>query len=437
VTGLWALALTALAARLLTIAWIPAQPVDDFWSYLARARNLAETGLYGPLPGYPDAAYPPAYPLLLTVAHALRIDALVAAKLLNALLGTASVVLTALLGRKLAGDAVGWVAGGLAVLHPRSLLAAVILASENLFAPLLLGLLLVLVTAVRRSRAIPLAGLAGGIVGLLALTRAVGYPLGVLWPLVMLAGGRRWRPVVAETMLLLAIQHAVMLPWALRNAATLDRFTFLTSTGGINLYIGNSEGAQGGWYPWRPSLARAVPDLERRSVFGMDDAAATAARDWIRREPRRALRLYARKLGLILLPDESYVVFYSLTGRGFAPPVAERPVLVAAHPLGSAAATVVRGLTVWHWAVVVLGGGGAAWLLAMAIGRRDRAQAAAIGALVAAASYFPLVAAVFLASTRFRWPMDDLLLVVSPVLVVSLAYAARRSGRRAGEGTTS
>src|SRR6185369_1387173 len=158
--------------------------------------------------------------------------------------------------------------------------------------------------------------------------------------------GKRWRTALAETALVLAVQHAVMLPWAIRNEVTLHRFTFLTSVGGIDLFIGNSEAATGDWYYWEPALRALEPGLDTRQVFALDDAARRQAWSWMRGHPRRALALYRLKLARILLGDQAYVTYYAVSGEG-APPLPSAPVLAGPHPLEAHAGQLTWWLTLW------------------------------------------------------------------------------------------
>src|SRR5262245_34649571 len=126
----WLLAIcaTALALRLAAVLLIPTQPVSDYWSYLRRAENLLDFGVYGVRPGRPDATWTPGYPIALAAALALTGRSLLGAKLLNVLLGVAGVALTGLCGRRLAGDRVGLAAAAIAAFLPRLVLLPCLLA---------------------------------------------------------------------------------------------------------------------------------------------------------------------------------------------------------------------------------------------------------------------------------------------------------------------
>lgn len=426
------LALVGLALRVAVVLTVPTQPTSDSWSYFQRGTNLLHHGRYEALTGSPDASYPPGYPMALAAAMAVApaSGALAAARLLSCGLGFVSVLLVGLLGRRLFGSGAGLVAAGLLALYPRHLLQAAVLYSEHLFLPLLLLLLLVLVRAWGEPVAWRLAALAGGVAGLLTLVRPIGYLLGLLWIGQVLGRRRPRRLVLAEAALLLAMQHAVLLPWAIRNEVTLGRFSFLSSVGGIDLFIGNNPRATGGWMAWRPVLEEMEPAARhtRHGGFAVDALARRAALRWVRENPAAAARLYVRKLGQILAPD-GYLVTYAVTGTDLWPPFGGARALPDGHPaiaLAPALRKLLDGsyVTLCALALAAVAFGVAA--RSRSRGRPDVPDAALLPLVTAA--YFPLVAAVFLSSSRFRWPAEELLLLLAAVGIVVIA------GRRPGVG---
>lgn len=419
--GLIAIAALGLALRLAFVIAVPTRPIEDFWSYHLRSESLWERGEYAAIAGRPDASYPPGYPLLLAPIHASS-NPLAVAKLLNVLLGTATILLAGAAGKSLWGSTAGLVAAGLVAIDPRAVAVTGVLASENLFAPLLLAWVFLWSRSTGRERSPGLAVGAGVVLGLLTLARSIGWLLGVLWPIGSWLAGKRGRAILAETLVLLLVQHAVLLPWALRNQVTLGRFTVLSSVGGIDLFIGNSEPATGGWYFWRPELERVRPGSEKLSVFELDDAAGEAALGWMRRNPRRALALYRDKLAHILFNDEKYALHYSVSGRGNAIPDKGVEVVAGPHPLKDHAASVLRFLTAFQRALFGLGLLGGVLLLGEALRRRSPRPAAQAAVLLGGAAYFVVLAAVFHASTRLRWPAMDLLRLAA---ALPLAFAFR------------
>jgi len=430
------LAVVGLVLRVAVVLAVPTRPTSDSWSYFQRGANLLHHGRYEALPGLPDASYPPAYPLALAAAMAVApaADALEAARLLSCVLGFVAILLIGFLGRRLFGATTGLLAAGLLAFYPRHVLQSAVLFSEHLFLPLLLLLLTILVTAWDRPSAWRLAALAGCVAGLLALVRPIGYLLGLLWVAQILARRRRWRLVLAEAALLVGMQHAVLLPWAIRNHVTLGKLSFLSSVGGVDLFIGNNHRATGGWMAWRPVLEEMEPAARdaRHGGFAIDALARRAALRWIRENPAAAARLYVRKLGQILGPD-GYLVTYAVAGTDLWPPFGGTSALPAGHA-AVALAPALRKLLDWAWALTAALALAAVAFATVARSRlpgRPVVPGAGLLLLVTAA-YFPIVAAVFLSSSRFRWPAEELLVLLAAHALAMLAERRPADVRREG-----
>ncbi len=405
-----------LAAGVVLRLWIamaiPSRPISDFSEYLMTAENLLLSGRYEITPGQPNGNHPPAYPLLL--AFALRLappgEGLFAAKCLNAGLSLLTALLGATLARRFWGPAAGlWTAAWIAF-FPRALLSSDLVASENLFAPLLLLFLLLCAISWTGSRRPALAASIGLVAAALALTRSVAYLLPVVWLLGALAARRPLRIWAAELLLILAVQHAVMLPWALWNTRTFGRFTFLNNVGGIGLFIGNNANATGRWYPWTDDLARLHPGVHARGMVAVNDAAREEAWRWIRENPGRAAALYAHKLRLILTDDADAANFTILA----------EAVLPGPHPL-KARARLLRGIlrvSGLLLGAVALGG----WFLVArrAVAGSPTNRALAVG-FAAAALFVPVLSAAIAVTGRYRWPTEDAIMPLAGLFCAWLA----------------
>src|SRR5262249_39625122 len=155
----------------------------------------------------------PAYPLLLSVAfRAAPRSELVQAKAVNLALFAASALAAAALARRLWGDGAALWTAALISFLPRPLLMTDLLASENLAAPLLFSFLIACAASWSRP-SLRLAAVVGALAGLLCLTRAVLYAVPVIWLAGVIVARRPWRRVLAELLVILAIEHAVLLPW--------------------------------------------------------------------------------------------------------------------------------------------------------------------------------------------------------------------------------
>jgi 4-amino-4-deoxy-L-arabinose transferase-like glycosyltransferase len=410
--------------RLWSILAIPTRPVSDFFGYFEVARNLAATGRYETEPGIPDGRRSPAYPVLLSLAWRAAPDggALLAAKLGNVALFVLAALAGATLARRLWGDAAGlWAAGILAFL-PRSILMTNLLAAENLVAPLFLGFLLVSAASWIRDSSVPRAVGLGLLAGLLCLTRAVFYFVPLVWLAGAPAGRLGGRRIVRELLIILAVAHAVLLPWALRNANTLGRFTPFNLVGGVGIFIANNPKATGQWYAWPEDLERLHPGVLARGDAAIDDAAKEEAWRWIRAHPLRAARLYLDRL-VIVLKDDAFAAEFAIYAKEIPFRTGPAAVLTSPHPLDGHRQALHGVLRVSGLLLAAAAMGGF-WRLLLSARRgslRDRALAAGF---FAAAVYVPLFSAVMAVNGRYRWAPEDM---VAPVASMFLS-CLRRSG---------
>ena len=417
--ALTAIVVAGVLLRVWTIVAIPTKPVSDFFGYFDVAKNLAATGRYETEPGMADARRSPAYPLLLSMAwRAEPGEALLAAKLLNVGLFVLAALAGAAIARRLWGDpAALWTAAILAFL-PRSLLMTDLLAAENLLAPLLLGFLLLCcaswISGFSTARATGLGALAG----LLCLTRAVLYFVPIVWLTGALAGRLGAKRIVRELLVIVVVLHAVLLPWAVRNALTVGRFTPFNLVGGVGIFTANNDSPRvtGQWYAWSDDLERRQPGVIARGHAATDDAARQEAWRWIREHPGAAARGYLRRL-ILILKDDAFAAEFAIFAKEIPQSGGPAAVLPGGHSL-ERHRTVVRlvlrisGLLL---ALAALGGFAVLFRRAREGSLRDRALAAGF---VAAALYVPLFSAAMAVNGRYRWAAED---VIAPLAALFLS----------------
>jgi 4-amino-4-deoxy-L-arabinose transferase-like glycosyltransferase len=431
--GAWLAAILASGAlaRLAVVFWIPTQPVSDFYGFFKVAQSLATDGRYEAGPGGPDGRRSPAYPVLLSLAMraAGAGDPLLASKLANVVLAVLAAWIGATLARRLWGDVAAlWTAAILSFL-PRSLLMTDLLAAENLMAPLLLLFLLLCAGSWIRGFSPGRAAAIGLVCGLMTLTRAVAYAFPLAWLAGAVAARRRWRSLALELAVILLAAHAVLLPWAIRNASALGRFTPFNTVGGVGIYIGNSDNATGQWRPWANELERLHPGVFTRGFVAIDDAAWEEALRWIQAHPGRAARLYVKKLRIIA-SDDAFAAAFAVFAEGIPAPVEMKAVLPGAHPLKEhpAAVRAVLRISGLLLAACALGGFVLLWRTARGGSSIDRALA--VGFL-AAAVCIPLVSAAMAVNGRYRWAAED---AIAPVAGLFLAYLGARERLKAASG---
>jgi len=267
----------------------------------------------------------PLYPYFLAAIYRLAGHDYNAVRLVQVLLGALSVVFLAEVGRTLFGTTTGRIAGiGAALYGPFPFYEAQIMKSALGIFLLLAGLLLLL-----RGRGTAATLVAGVLIGLTALVRenailfAVAATIGIGW------GVRPGGASARRVLLFLAGVVIAIAPVTIRNAAVSGDFVLITSQGGQNFYIGNSETARGTYtqLPFvRPDPRYEEPDFRAETVrrLGREPAPSAISRywygeafHWIREKPGDAAGLFGRKALLfwnaLELPDNEN--FYYLRDR--------------------------------------------------------------------------------------------------------------------------
>ena len=292
--------------------------------------------------------------------------------------------------------------------------------------PLLLLFVFLVLEGARAPRGLRLAAAGGFVLALAALTRTVAYYLGGLWLLAALAARKKWKAALGETLLLLAVQHAVMLPWAIRNEMRLGRFTFLNTAGGYATFLGNNPKATGLWYDGREQLEKFAPGVLAKGELAISDASNALAFRWIREHPGPALRLYFVKIGIIFRQADIIEAF-AVSGTDVTPPVPGIDALPGPHPLKANLPVLKSVLSSIAWWIVILGVGG--WLLLGRRAVRTREPLDLVVALVfpAAALYVPVVSALIAVNGRYRWPVEDMMIPAAAMLIAWLPDGLRKA----------
>ncbi|MGZ4693179.1 MAG: ArnT family glycosyltransferase [Acidimicrobiales bacterium] len=195
----------------------------------------------------PTATFPPLWPFVLGVAHRIGFGSQTDLQLVGAIVGTVTVGLTGLLGRRVAGVRVGVVAALVVACCPMLIAADGSLMSESLYVLLVTAALLASYRAIDR----PTLGrfaVVGLLVGLAALARADGLFLAPI-----LAGVLAWRvrgPSTGRRLALaagtLAVAGAVLAPWVVSRSTQMGSIVALSSNSGSMLAGANCPTAYAG-----------------------------------------------------------------------------------------------------------------------------------------------------------------------------------------------
>jgi hypothetical protein len=210
--------------------------VGDGLEYRGLAEALADgRGYVSPFtaPGaeaVPSAHKPPLYPLLLALVAALGGSGHVPFQVASALVGTATVVVCAVLAGRIAGPRAAVLAAAIGAVYPVFLVADASLRAESLYGLLIALSLLAAYRAWERPTAWRLVQL-GVLIGLATLARSEGLALIVLLgvPIVWRRGrpGRGWKLAVLAGAGLLTLA-----PWLIRCWIVFDEPVLISTNSG-------------------------------------------------------------------------------------------------------------------------------------------------------------------------------------------------------------
>jgi len=195
----------------------------------------------------PSALHGPLYPVVLSLSSRLGGTTYVDHKFVSILIGSITVLLTALVAERIGGRRAAIVAGTLAAIYPNLWLIDSLLFPEGLFAMLTTGCIL----AAYRWRDRPTvvrAAIIGVLIGLSALTRGEGLLLGVVLAMPWMLGHRqlpvreRWQHLVVAG----AACVLVLAPWTIRNLRTFEEFVPLSTNGNELVVYANCDQAYNG-----------------------------------------------------------------------------------------------------------------------------------------------------------------------------------------------
>lgn len=213
----------------------------DALYYSAQAVENAAGRLFRrPYVGGPGADHPPVTALLVTPVSWLDDHLVLAQRGVMVLVGTAAVVLIALVARHVAGDRAGLLAGALAGAYAPLWMNDGLIMADAPAALVVAALLLFTLRLDERRTTRRLLAL-GAVAGLAALTRA---ELGLLLPLLVvpvlwrapeLAPAARWRGLGVAVL----AAGAVVAPWVGWNLVRFEDPTFLSTNDGLTLLGAN------------------------------------------------------------------------------------------------------------------------------------------------------------------------------------------------------
>jgi 4-amino-4-deoxy-L-arabinose transferase-like glycosyltransferase len=256
-----------LALRLLWITFIPTQLYADWEWYDKLAYNMSQVWRYEE-DGAPTAYWPIGYPFFLATIYWIFGHSYFAVKFISVLLSMSICLFTYLAAKRIVGPLGARLSLVILALFPSQIFFTSILASEILFTAFLV---LIIYLLVKRTDASSIWNpvMVGVLAGLLILVRAVALFFPLLIVFFYFKSDRSPVLVLRNAALTILVSYLTLSPWLLRNKLVMGTFTVATS-GGINLYIGNSPISSGGWV-WRtenPFGALTAPNEVENNRLG-------------------------------------------------------------------------------------------------------------------------------------------------------------------------
>jgi len=289
--------------------WYAEEDLAQIQRYISMERP-ADYDPRGVLTSFRAPGYPAFLALVYAVSGGVGTHRFFAARLAQALLGATLAPLSWALAWWIGfEERVGRWAAIIVAAFPLLLVYPLALASENLFVPLLMLALVLVLRAGEQGRA-RRSALAGLVLGLAALTRSVvtGFvPLAALWA--WRAGGEKHTGLRNGLVLTLCFL-LVTVPWAVRNTLLHGQPTWIETTPGYNLYLGYHPQSTGTFqYGISLDLLPILDDGERHTQ------GIAAFWRFVRADPGRVPYLMARKAGYLWGLDSRPLVYFY--GNGF------------------------------------------------------------------------------------------------------------------------
>jgi 4-amino-4-deoxy-L-arabinose transferase-like glycosyltransferase len=276
------IAVVGLGARAYVVANPVEHPADDSHAYYALAKALYEEGSFGG-PEFRDSSdWSPGAPLLYAASFYATGGAREGtARIVEALLGVAAILVVFLLGRRLGeatgpragprfGAAVGLLAAFAVAVYPPFIHSTGELMSEPPAILTLPAAVLAFLWASERGRSRWAWLLPGLLFGLTAMFRpeylfvgAAFVVLTALRPVLTRSWSSGWKPGLAGAALLLAALLLPILPWTIRNVDVLGRVVPISTGSGKALYVGTYLPADG---EYQRVKALLVKRYERRDL---------------------------------------------------------------------------------------------------------------------------------------------------------------------------
>lgn len=273
----WWIAITMIAAVALAVrlgflfGWLYPMKIAGDAYYYHHAANLFVDGRGWPNPYVlidkgeyaPDAQHPPLTSLLLAIPSLFGLRSFVDHQIFSCLLGTLSVVVVGLAGRRIAGPVTGLIAAAIAAVYPGMWLSDPVLMSET---PAILSCTLLILASYRLwDRRRPLDAVFVGAAlaaAMLARTELALLALALATPVMLRLRGLSWSHRLRLLGACAATSVLLIAPWVGYNLSRFEEPEFISSGLGVTLAVTHCDdtyhGEQLGW--WSLGCAASLPD---------------------------------------------------------------------------------------------------------------------------------------------------------------------------------
>jgi 4-amino-4-deoxy-L-arabinose transferase-like glycosyltransferase len=245
-------------------------PGDDAHAYYALSKALYTEGSFGGPTFQNSSDWSPGAPLLYAASFYATGGAREGtARIVEALLGVASIFVVFALGKRLAGAPAGLLAAFAVAVYPPFIHSTGALYSEPPAILTLPAAVLAFLWAGEREAGTPDSDsgrrrwwvwlVPGSLFGLTALFRPEYLLVGIAFVFlaaIRVGRARGWRPSLAGAALLLAALLVPIVPWTIRNDVVLGRVVPISTGGGKALYVGTFLPADGEYQRVKAILAR-------------------------------------------------------------------------------------------------------------------------------------------------------------------------------------
>lgn len=283
----------ALIVRIVWIYFSPAIPKSDFSAYHYSAFRLLSGEMYWA----DEHLFPVGYPLFLALIYLILGKKILAAKLVNVVLGAFSSVLIYMLAYEFfKSRKTSFLAGISLAVYPQYVYYSSLLASENLAIFLLLLVVYLFYTGINK-KSLNIIVFSGFLFSYLLLVRPNFIIFLFLMPIWLVLNSCEFKRCVLLCLVFTAMSFSLVIPWVLINYFHSGELILISPNGGINLYIGNNPYARGK-YKWPvPGL-----DIEGKSLTQIDREARRKAISYIIDHPRAFLIRGDWKLDYLFSP---------------------------------------------------------------------------------------------------------------------------------------